>query len=744
MSPETEQSEGTLPRVALIAMILLAGAAGMALLTGVSLVWVMALEAAVTEGGAAAAVLAAAGGYGYLLIRRIAPVSAPIGLRVTTSCVLGLWMFSTVIMLVGSVTHGLLKPWFWWPIVGAGIVLTAWQGRKKMESWRPQRRFDGRALVWVVVALIVGMWLGGAARPPGCFRAGEAYDVLEYHLQVPREFHDAQHVGPLPHNVYSYYPLGVEMLSLLAMCLRGGAYAGMYLSKMLHGALGVLGVAAIYLTLKRDDDTRGRFSTALLSATPMLIYLSWMALSELGEICCLVLGLLWLRHWIAERSFKSAVCLGLMLGASCAVKYLSVGLIVAPVLAAMAAVSLAKGHVARFAHIAAAGAATIALFSPWLIRNTVHTGNPVFPLATNVLGRGHWSGESQQRWTDGHGPDVKPPVPPPPEYQERPTPSRALMFWRNFIGCDPFGPIMLLIAGIAVCVLIAETGRRDPWDLSLVGVAAIQLAVWTSAAHQMPSRFIVVAMVPATLLAGGVLARLSRVRTNPLRRNAPPPVSGKWGLSPAIAIFAAAVLVNVVITYNVYQFGTAGVPVPPFPGDHIAGEFFPYTEASGLPEGSRILLVGDAKAFYFPTGTIYATAFDAHPLAELAERGLTGEQMLRELRSRGVTHIWVDWQEIWRLANTYGFPAVLSEDLFERRAKNLPPSLGVLEKLERAGLRRIKDIRLPVEPTSPDTRPAATRPAATAPSHDAWPIASIYALPQGAAPETQPATTQAH
>ena len=46
------------------------------------------------------------------------------------------------------------------------------------------------------------------------------------------------------------------------------------------------------------------------------------------------------------------------------------------------------------------GAATL---SPWLIRNAVWTGNPVFPLATSVLGTGHWDADLAERWDRAHG-----------------------------------------------------------------------------------------------------------------------------------------------------------------------------------------------------------------------------------------------------------------------------------------------------------------------------------------------------
>ena len=53
---------------------------------------------------------------------------------------------------------------------------------------------------------------------------------------------------------------------------------------------------------------------------------------------------------------------------------------------------------------------------------------------------------------------------------------------------------------LAVCALAAAKGRPDPWDWSLVGVFAAQLAVWTAATHEMPARFLVPALVPMSVI----------------------------------------------------------------------------------------------------------------------------------------------------------------------------------------------------------------------------------------------------
>ena len=41
------------------------------------------------------------------------------------------------------------------------------------------------------------------------------FDVLEYHLQGPKEYFQAGRIAFLPHNVYTNMPFGVEMLHLL-------------------------------------------------------------------------------------------------------------------------------------------------------------------------------------------------------------------------------------------------------------------------------------------------------------------------------------------------------------------------------------------------------------------------------------------------------------------------------------------------------------------------------------------------
>ncbi|MCY2930319.1 MAG: glycosyltransferase family 39 protein [Planctomycetota bacterium] len=716
MAPVPQTSFGTLPRGGLIALI--AGAA-LAMMVAVAppgfpvgirvQLAVVALAEALVDGGLAAIILVAAGGWGFLLVRRLLPSSAPTALRALTACGVGLWLLATAMLALVSAIPGLLNGWVWWPVVGGGVVLAAWQGRKHMEAWHVPERFDGRALAWVLVAAAAALWISGAFCEPG--RVGNAfndnYDVLEYHLQVPREYYDAGRIAPLAHNVYSYYPLGMETLYLLTMCLRGGPYEGMYAAQFLHGSLAVLAVACVFLTLRQTQETRARFAAVLLATTPAVIYLSRLAMVEMGELFYLVLALLWLREWLAEAAWRNALFVGAALGGACALKYLCVGLIAAPVLAAMLAAALLRRRWRGLAHVGAGGAVALLLFSPWLIRNTLATGNPVFPLATSVFGRGHWSEESDQRWVHGHAPQAHPPVPQPPGWKAPDhVPTRMENFVTNFMARDLFGYVTVFIGGFTLVMMLADRRRFAAWDFCLGGVLAMQLAVWAAFTREMPWRFIVLAMPPVCLLAGEALAKLAHLAANPFRPGAAP--AGPWGRVPATALLVAAAAVNLITAAALAQFDGALIP-------SVRPE-----EVAGLPAGAKPLLIGENEAFYFPKGTLYATAFDANPLAAMVERGLTAPQIAQRLKDLGVTHVVVNWYEIMRLSATYGYSPILTEGLFDCAQQGRQPDLPVLNDLRGQGMFQLHEYR----PSHASPTTAASRPADVS-----WPMLTIYAFP---------------
>jgi len=671
------------------ALAVVAGVAGLASLgwmLGSLWAFVNGMSVLLYDGIMAFLVLLSAGGYGYAALRRCLPAKTPAPLALATATGLGLGLLSIAVMIVGSVFGGALTAAVWWPVIGVGVVAAGIQAHRPLRGLRLPGRLDLRSGVWALLAAAAGFWLAGALMPAGWIGnlTMDAYDVLEYHLQLPREHYQAGRVQTLPHNVYSHYPLGAEMLFLLGMCLRGGPYEGMYLAKLLHGAFAAVAIGGIASGLggwrgsaseseRADDgeDVRARAAAVLLATAPWVLYLSWLAMAELAQLCYLALALVWLRQWMARPTARSAAIIGATCGAACGAKYLSVGLIAAPVLAVMGGAAATQGR--RWAQVLLAGGVALAVFSPWLIRNAAATGNPVFPLATSVFGRGHWDEQSARRWRDGHSPERRPPVPPPPDYRPGPpSPSRLqhlaeFCFGRPPHQADPpvTAAVMILLAGTFLTMALRP--RSTPaWDWALLAVLALQVAAWAAWTRGMPGRFISISLAPICLLAGGGLSRLARVRDLPLLGR----ISGGGrfsGLAPAAVLLVASAGWNLAWARRYWRIENVGwidprhlVVLPAgLPGNIFGRQLRYYRSANALPPGSRVLLVGEARAFYFPPHTAYATLFDAQPIAGALAGDAHPGEVVRRLRRMGVTHVFVAWAEIVRLSRTYGWPADL-------------------------------------------------------------------------------------
>ena len=75
-------------------------------------------------------------------------------------------------------------------------------------------------------------------------------------------------------------------------------------------------------------------------------------------------------------------------------------------------------------------------------------------------------------------------------------------------------------------------------------------------------------------------------------------------------------------------------------------------QINALPEGSKVVLLGEARVFYFTTPHVYATVYNTHPfLGKLDDVAAVKEYV----NANGITHVYVNWDEVQRLESTYTF-----------------------------------------------------------------------------------------
>ena len=146
---------------------------------------------------------------------------------------------------------------------------------------------------------------------------------------------------------------------------------------------------------------RAAFVAAIVYiSTPWIYRLAAIPYVE-GPLCYFHAALIWaiVRAWTESDRFRTARLwgmAGLLAGGAFTCKYPGLISAIAPagLAAGLAGVSRKSGRIAAFF---VAGA--VIAVGPWLSKNAVNTGNPVYPLAYRVFGGRFWDEELDAKWS---------------------------------------------------------------------------------------------------------------------------------------------------------------------------------------------------------------------------------------------------------------------------------------------------------------------------------------------------------
>lgn len=564
--------------------------------------WAIVLYRLLVDGGTVLLWLAGVAGLGSVLLwlTRAADVAADRGaLRFVTAAALGIGVFSLIVLGLGLI--GWLNRGTAFGLVAVGII--AGGARLARLNWKghPQGRWlsDRAGWAWLLLLIVpfISIMTAGAMVPPGFLwtpNEPHGYDVVEYHLQVPREWYEAGRIVPLHHNVFSFFPFNVEMHYLLAMYLRGGPWAGMYAAPLLHGTMILLAVLAASGFARRlasatpgaSEATNRRVAPVLAAVamltTPWLAQLGAIAYDEGGFLLFGALAIGWAALAIrdADHRVLRFILAGVMAGFACGSKLTAVPEVLAAIGVASLVVLLAsrsqKAQLIgrRMLGPIVFGIAGLLVFAPWLIRTAAWSdGNPVFPELASVLGAGDFSPGQVERWHHAHtAPD-----------RQQSVPARLRALGTELLWNWQFGYVLVPLAVVSIAF-----NYREVVVWFLAALLLVLVFFWLGFTH-LQSRFLVLAVPICALL----IARLP------------------WFVGVVIAA----------------QFLTGFVPLqgeflarlePPFPPQLIGVDSLdfmtPEVVQNAVPPDAVLTLVGDAKAFLCtrPMSRLrYRTIFDA-------------------------------------------------------------------------------------------------------------------------------------
>ena len=510
---------------------------------------------------------------------------------------------------------------------------------------------SGRWLLLFVVPFALHIVLGGMT-PPFDF------DVREYHLQGPKEWFQAGRITHLDHNVYTSFPFLSEMFSLGAMVLHGDWWHGAIAGKLTLTVFQFGSALTAYAIGRRWFGVMsGLISAIAVLSTPWTVRISIIAYAEGAASFYLIAGVmtaLLAGAMIDEKARQEFWMLtGFFAGSAMAAKYPGVLSAVIPCglfllgttffNTSNAESSNASGRAGRtFRYACLFALAVLCAVGPWLIKNAVTTGNPVYPLAYSVFGGDNWSAEMDTKWKAAHSPD---------DHNLRGIPANL---WDVAAKSDWQSGLLFALAVPSIFLIGRFTPLRWIW-LHVLWI----LATWWAFTHRI-DRFWVPVIPLVAILAGSA-----------------------WQISESR--FWRILVQTTVVVCCIYNYGFSRLPVIGFHAGLADMQSLRKQPVRSdisilnrtLPQNARVLMVGEAEVFDMNFDLVYNTVFD-ECIFELwttregqgdvspGERRMKSADEIRSvLRQNRITHVYINWSEILRYRLTYGYTDYVFPKRFE-------------------------------------------------------------------------------
>lgn len=230
--------------------------------------------------------------------------------------------------------------------------------------------------LFIFLFLLIGATILLGSVPP------VSRDALTHHLFVPKLYLLHGGIYEIPGIVFSYYPMNLDLLYMIPLWLGNDI-----VPKCIHYLFALLTALFIYRYLKANiSKNYGLLGAIFFLSIPIIIKLSITAYVDLGLVFFSTASLLLLLRW-AEKDFKKIylVLAGLFCGLAAGTKYNGLLIIFiltlfVPLIYQQTVTKDKQSNSKALMYGILFAAVTLAAFSPWLIRNYIWTGNPIYPL----------------------------------------------------------------------------------------------------------------------------------------------------------------------------------------------------------------------------------------------------------------------------------------------------------------------------------------------------------------------------
>jgi len=540
-----------------------------------------------------------------------------------------------IILSLAIFVLGVLRLFYSWLFVlllfvgTAWGVWTVWQHRRQLE---PQAGWLWGRLSWtdrLFLLPVVGFlgWVALMVNVPEIF-----FDALVYHLAVPAAWIQSHGIHCLPYNFFSNFPMGIEMLYTGALMVSDER-----LCRMLHAVLGLLTALTIFSWGRRWFGRRtGLWAAGLFLTTPVVAMNMLVCGVDVGASFFAVLGFALLVEWVyADENRKSSASrlAGLFMGMAVACKY-NTAFMLAPAVLSVLIIGYQKKKSGQelLKLVFQVSVMGLILILPWLIKNTIFTGNPVYPFLYKVIPSRFIHPEKMQQQMDGFR-----------EYGQRSFIQYLRQPWdltffqatsNSYVGVV----YLFLLPGI---LLLAGLWHRGPPELKILLLTCVLAAlIWSSQTRI--TRYFIPALPLLTLLSAFVLSKWEKWYTQ----------IGGWARLAVTGFIFWGLLVTVGI--GAPHWDPVGVCLGLESRDaYLDRKLLNSYSAMArkinqLPGKIKVLLVGETRSYYINRPKTAATVYDYNPFIEWIAGAQSAEAVWQKLRAEGYTHIFIHYQEAAR------------------------------------------------------------------------------------------------
>ena len=273
-------------------------------------------------------------------------------------------------------------------VPAAAVLLAGYRRGWRCEPWSlsPVRAPRLVAIVGGIAATLLALSLAVSfAHPP------TGYDALSYHAPLAVYYWRDGDLGSyLDRQPWAWALAHPGTAELWFGLLRVAAGEG--IANLGQWPFALLGAIAVYLLARRTGLTGGpaALSGVAFLAAPIVVVQSGVQLNDLAAgalvLAAIAIAAAPPAQWTPARVGLLGLALGLTITTKLAALPAAIGVLIYVALKVRAAPR-------RGALLAAGSALFVLVVGPWWLRNTVMFGNPIFPAALPILGRGYVVGD---------------------------------------------------------------------------------------------------------------------------------------------------------------------------------------------------------------------------------------------------------------------------------------------------------------------------------------------------------------